>query len=151
MTTDAAPLRRRLRRRARATPVPVRLGPLAEDGLAPALFAIVDRGVRRRPALAETIRDVEVELNFEDGHPPVRIVFGDRHVLVQDGPARQPDLRITGTLSNLNKLMVAPLLGGLPSPISAHGRAALGMVAFGRVRISGRLSLVRRLLALIRI
>jgi hypothetical protein len=81
----------------------------------------------------------------------VRIVFGDHHVLVQDGPARQPELRITGTLSNLNKLMVAPLLGGLPSPISAHGRAALGMVVFGRVRISGRLSLVRRLLALIRI
>jgi len=150
VTTEAAPRRRRLRRRTRATPPPVRLGPLAEGGLAPALFAIVDRGVRRRPALAETIR-AEVELNFEDGHPPVRIVFGDHHVLVQDGPARQPDLRITGTLSTLNKLMVAPLLGGLPSPISAHGRAALGMVVFGRVRISGRLSLVRRLLALIRI
>ena len=128
----------------------VQLGPLEEGGLAPSLFAIVDRGVSRRPALAETIR-AEVELVFEDGHPPVRIVFGDHGVLVQDGAAEDPDLRIRGTLANLNRMMVAPLMGGLPIPIGAHGRAALGMVAFGRVRVSGRLGLMRRLLALIRV
>jgi hypothetical protein len=131
-------------------PPQVRLGPLADGGLAPALFAIVERGVSRRPALASTIR-AEVELVFDDDHPPVRIVFGEGQVLVQDGPADHPDLRVTGTLPHLTRLMVAPLLGGLPTPINAHGRAALGMVAFGRVRISGRLGLMRRLLALIRI
>jgi hypothetical protein len=150
-TAKTAPARRRqLKQRPETATPAVRLGPLAEGGLAPALFAIVDRGVRRKPHLAAGIR-AEVELVFEDDHPPVRIVFGEHQVLVADGPAQDPDLRVTGTLSSLNKLMVAPLLGGLPSPINAHGRAALTMVASRRVRVSGRIGLMRRLLELIRV
>jgi hypothetical protein len=114
------------------------------------VLAIVERGVRRRPVLARALR-AEVELALEEPYPPVRVVFGDRVVLVEDGPAVAPDLRVRGTLSDLVSLMVAPLLGGLPSPINARGRAALGMVALGRVRIEGRLGMMRRLLSLIRI
>jgi hypothetical protein len=131
-------------------PPQVRLGTLAEGGLAPALMAIVERGVRRRPVLASRIR-AEIELVLEEDYPPVRIVFGDRLVLVEDGPAVAPDIRIEGTLPDLISLMVAPLLGGVPSPINARGRAALGKVAVGRVRIEGRIGLMRRLLAVIRI
>jgi hypothetical protein len=128
----------------------VRLGTLIEGGLAPALMAIVERGVRRRPALVSRLR-AEIELAFQEEYPPVRIVFGDRLVLVEDGPAVAPDIRIEGTLPDLISLMVAPLLGGVPSPINARGRAALGKVAVGRVRIEGRIGLMRRLLAVIRI
>jgi hypothetical protein len=71
-------------------------------------------------------------------------------VLVEDGEAVAPDLRVHGALPDLVSLLVAPLLGGLPSPINARGRAALGKVALGHVRIEGRLALVRRLLRLIR-
>jgi hypothetical protein len=113
-------------------------------------MAIVERGVRRRPALAGAMR-AEVELNFEEDYPPVRVVFGERLVLVEDGHAKVPDLRVEGSLPDLISLMVAPLLGGVPSPINARGRAALGMVALGRVRVEGRLGLLRRLLAIIRI
>jgi hypothetical protein len=128
----------------------VRLGALANGGLAPAIMAIVERGVRRRPVLASQIR-AEVELALDEDYPPVRIVFGDRLVLVEDGHAIAPDLRIEGTLPDLISLMVAPLIGGVPSPIAARGRAALGKVAVGRVRIEGRVGLMRRLLGLIRI
>ena len=131
-------------------PPQVRLGALQERGLAPAIMAIVERGVRRRPALAISLR-AEVELDFEEDYPPVRIVFGDRLVLVEDGPAKVPDLKIEGALPDLISLLVAPLLGGVPSPINPRGRAALGMVALGRVRIEGRLGLMRRVLAVIRI
>jgi hypothetical protein len=134
----------------RVRPPLVRLGALAEGGVAPAIMAIVERGVRRRPVLASQLR-AEVELALEEDYPPVRIVFGDRLVLVEDGHAIAPDLRVEGTLPDLISLMVAPLLAGVPSPIAARGRAALGKVAVGRVRIDGRVGLMRRLLGVIRI
>jgi hypothetical protein len=140
----------RRRRRGGPRPPQVRLGKLIEGGLAPAIMAIVERGVRRRPALAKGVR-AEIQLDFEEGYPPVRVVFGDRLVLVEDGPGVAPDLRVEGTLPDLITLMVTPLLGGLPNPINARGRAALGMVAVGRVRVEGRLGLMRRLISVIRI
>lgn len=128
----------------------VKLGRVERGGLAPAIMAIVERGVRRRPASAHGI-EAEVQLEFEDGYPPVRVVFGQPGVLVEDGSAIAPDLRVKGALPDLISLMVTPLFGGLPNPINARGRAALGMVALRRVRFEGRLGLVRRLIRLIRV
>jgi hypothetical protein len=128
----------------------VKLGALEEGGLAPAVMAIIDRGVRRRPDLAESLR-AEVELCFADGHPPVRITFEDDAVLVEDGPAQDPDVRIEGRLGDHIALMVAPVVGGLPSVFDARGRAALGMVVSRRVRIHGSLGLIRRFLGVIHV
>jgi hypothetical protein len=135
-------------RHVRVHPPHVTLVVLAEGGLAPVVMAVVERGVRRRPALASTLQ-AEVELHLAEDYPPVRIVFQTRHVLVEDGPSTAPDLRIMGALADLVSLMVAPLVAGLPSPINARGRASLGMVASGRVRIQGRLGLLRRFLRVI--
>ena len=145
------PRRRRLRRRPRrsAAQPQVKLGVLVDGGLAPAILAVVERGVRQRPALAATLAAEVVLCSGE--YPPVRIVFGERTVLVEDGPGVNPDVRITGSLPDLVSLMVVPLLGGVPSPIRPRGRAALGLLAFGRVRFEGRLGLTRRFLSLIRI
>lgn len=126
----------------------MRLGRLADGGLAPAILAIVERGVGRRPALATAVR-AEVQLEFAEGYPPVRVVFAPDRVVVEDGPAVAPDLRVSGALPDLVSLMLTPHLGGLPNPIAARGRAALGMVVFRRVRIQGRLGLLRRLLRVI--
>ena len=128
----------------------VELGEIAEGGVAPAIMAIVDRGARSRPDAVRTLR-AEVELNIEERYPPVRIAFEEGRVLVEDGSSSEPDLRITGTLPDLVSLMVAPLVGGVPNPIAARGRAALGMVALRRVRVEGRLALMRRFLAVIQI
>ncbi len=128
----------------------VKLGRLHEGGLAPAIMAIVERGVDRRPALAAALR-AEVELLLGEGYPPVRIVFGERDVLVEDGPAAAPDLRIAGQLPDVISLLVTPLLKGVPNPIDRRGRAALGMVAFGRLRVEGRRRLMRPLIDVIRL
>jgi hypothetical protein len=128
----------------------VRLGELQQGGLAPAVLAIIDRGIRRRPDLARSLR-AEVELAFEDGHPPVRITFQDDVVVVQDGPAQHPDVRIDGRLGDHVALMVAPVVGGLPSVFDARGRAALGMVVSRRLRIQGSLGLLRRFLGVIHV
>jgi hypothetical protein len=123
---------------------------LADGGLAPAIMAIVERGVNRRPLQARAL-GIEVELRIEDGYPPVRIVFGADEVLVEDGPAAAPALRISGNLPDLVALLVAPLFGGVPSLIDARGRAALGLFASRRVRIRGGLGLMRSFLAVIRL
>jgi hypothetical protein len=138
------------RRTALARPPQVRLGTLLDGGIAPAVAAIVERGVRRRPGLVAGL-SAEVELKVHGGYPPVRIVFSGRLVLIEDGPAVAPDLRAEGDLGDLISMMVTPLLGGVPSPINARGRAALGKVMLGRVRVEGRLGLMRRLLAIVRI
>jgi hypothetical protein len=129
---------------------PVRLGEFSEGSLAPVIFAIVERGVMRRPELAAELR-AEVELATGQEFPPVRVVFASSEVVVEDGPAEGPDLRVDGSLADLISLLVAPLMGGLPSPVRARGRAALGMVVFRRVRIQGKIGLMRRILAVVRV
>src|SRR5438270_5084192 len=57
----------------RVRPPQVELGKLTEQGIAPAIMAIVERGVRRRPALARDM-SAEIELVLEERYPPVRIV-----------------------------------------------------------------------------
>jgi hypothetical protein len=128
----------------------VRLGALVEGGLAPAILAVVERGVRHRPALAASL-EAEIELALDEAVVPIRIVFAGSSVLVEDGTSEAPDLRISGTLSDLTSLMVTPLVRGVPSPMRARGRAALGLVAGGRVRVTGRMGLMRRFLQLIRV
>jgi hypothetical protein len=128
----------------------VRLGALAEGGLAPAIMAIVERGVARRPDQARAL-GIEVELRMEGTYPPVRIVFGEDGVLVEDGPGESPALRISGSLPDLVALLVTPMWGGVPNPIDARGRAALGMFASRRVRIQGRMGLMRSFVSLIRL
>jgi hypothetical protein len=128
----------------------VRLGELAEGGLAPAIMAIVERGVNRRPDQARALA-IEVELRMEESYPPVRIAFEPDGVLVEDGPAHDPALRISGALADLVALLITPLVGGVPSPMNARGRAALGMLASRRVRIQGGLGLMRSFLAVIRL
>ncbi|MHB8690589.1 MAG: hypothetical protein ACYDHH_05030 [Solirubrobacteraceae bacterium] len=144
-STGAAPSRRHELVR----PPQVRLGQLRHGGIAPAIAAIVERGVRRRPARAAAIT-AEIELQIAGPYPPIRIVFGDRLILVEDAPAVAPDLRIEAELSDLVSLMVTPTFGGLPNPIRAGGRHALRKVVYGHVKVEGRIGLMRRFLAVIR-
>jgi len=109
-----------------------------------------------RSALADDIwaaraLAIEVELRMEESYPPVRIVFGSDAVLVEDGPGEAPALRVSGALSDLVALLVAPVLGGVPNPMNPRGRAALGMVASCRVRIEGGLGQMRSFLRVIRL
>ena len=60
----------------------MRLGTLAEGGLAPAIMAIVERGVIRRPEQARAL-GIEVELRMEESYLPVRIAFGDAFGLMR--------------------------------------------------------------------
>lgn len=129
-------------------PPTVRLGATTENGIAASIYALVDRGISRRPALAGELHG-EIELRFEEDLAPVRLAFDDGEVTVEDGPCDQPDLVVSGRLPHVVALTTAPLVGGLPNPISRRGRVALARVADRRVRISGDRALGRKLLRLL--
>lgn len=126
----------------------VRLGALAEDGIAASVFPLVERGCRLRPQLAAQLQD-EVELRFEEGYVPVRIAFGEAEVLVEDASAVDPAVVLSGRLPDVVLLTAVPLARGVPRPTSARGRRALSHLARGRVRLEGSRVVGRRLLALL--
>lgn len=126
---------------------PVTLGATSHDGIAASIFALVERGVERRPMLAEGLRG-EVELRFEEDIAPVTICFAGQAVEIRDGASEHPTLVVSGRLPHIVALTTAPLLGGVPSPIARRGRAALARVANGGVKVDGDRALGRKLLRL---
>ena len=133
-------------------PPPVKLGHQAPNGIAAGLVALVERGAVKRPRIARELRG-RVEIRFEEDYAPVRLHFGDDHVLVEDGNGRgwKSDLVIEGSLPDVVQLATAPLIGGVPKPTAKRGRSALATVAARRVRIEGSPMLARRVMKLLEV
>jgi hypothetical protein len=130
----------------------LRLGRMVEDGVAPSIFGLVERGIAREPELVEGMRG-RVVFRFAEGFSPLRIAFRPRSVVVEDGDLRKPDLVISGRLPDIVHFATVPTLGGrlhgVPDPRRPRGREALGRLARGRVRLEGDGALARRLLRLL--
>lgn len=133
-------------------PPRVTLGRVAENGISPSMFGLVEHGARRRPALARDLRGV-VEIRFQERFAPVRVKFGEDEIIVEDagreGGDEQPDLVISGSLPDIVQSASAPLAGGIPKLTDARGRAALRRLANRRVRMRGSTRLAQRLLKLL--
>jgi hypothetical protein len=130
----------------------VRLGRMVEDGVAPSIFGLIERGIAREPELAAKMRG-RVVFRFAEDFSPLRIHFKPRSVVVEDGDSRKPDLVITGRLPDIVHFATVPTLKGrlhgVPDPRRPRGRRALRRLADGRVRIEGDRVLGRRLLRLL--
>jgi hypothetical protein len=126
----------------------LRLGSTGEDGIAPTIYALLDRGMRRRPEVACEMRGL-VELRWDEDIVPVRIAFEADEVVVEDGSWEMPDLVIAGRLPHIVHLTTTPMLAGVPNPARAHGRAALGRLRRRDVRIKCDRTLGRKLLQLL--
>jgi hypothetical protein len=130
----------------------VRLGRMVEDGVAPSIFGLIERGIAREPELAARMRG-RVVFRFAEDFSPLRITFKARSVVVEDGDSRRPDLVIEGSLPDIVHFATVPTLRGrlhgVPDPRQPRGRKALTRLADGRVRIEGNRVLGRRLLRLL--
>jgi hypothetical protein len=130
----------------------VRLGRMVEDGVAPSIFGLIERGIVREPELATEMRG-RVVFRFAEDFSPLRIHFRPSSVVVEDGDSRKPDLVIAGRLPDIVHFTTVPTLGGrlrgAPDPRRPRGRRALSRLASGRVRIEGDRVLGRRLLRLL--
>jgi hypothetical protein len=47
--------------------------------------------------------------------------------------------------------MATPLVGGIPNVFKGPGRKAIGKVVYRQVRVQGRVALMRKLMAIIRV
>jgi hypothetical protein len=125
---------------------------MVENGVAPSILGLIERGVEREPELVAGMRG-RVVFRFAEDFSPLRIAFRPRSVVIEDGDLRKPDLVIAGRLPDIVHMATVPTLrgrlGGLPDPRRRRGRAALGRLASGRVRIDGDSGLARRLLRLL--
>jgi hypothetical protein len=130
----------------------VRLGRMVEDGVAPSIFGLIERGIVREPELAAQMRG-RVVFRFAEDFSPLRITFRPRSVVVEDGDSRRPDLVIEGRLPDIVHFATVPTLRGrlhgVPDPRQPRGRKALRRLADGRVRVAGDRVLGRRLLRLL--
>jgi hypothetical protein len=141
--------------RPRAKPeVPVKLGHLAANGIAPSMYGLIERGAARRPRIARSLRGT-VEIRFKEDFAPVHVAFDEEAVVVEDGEGeskgQRADLVIQGSLPDIVHLASAPLVGGVPKPTDKRGRGALARMADRRVKIEGSPMLARRLLKLLEI
>jgi hypothetical protein len=134
----------------------VKLGTMAENGIAGSLFGLLERGVSRQPRIARSTEGT-VMLRFKEDFAPIRISFDKGTVTVEDIPEEpgrrntRPDLTVSGSLPDIVHLATAPLIGGIPRLTHARGRAALARFAGGRVKIEGSPLLARRLLKMLEI
>ena len=130
----------------------VRLGRMVEDGIAPSILGLIERGIVREPELAARMRG-RVVFRFRDDFSPLRISFRPRTVVIEDGDLRRPDLVIAGRLPDIVHFATVPMLGGrlrgVPDPRAARGRAALARLASGRVHLEGDRALARRVFRLL--
>jgi hypothetical protein len=125
---------------------------MVEDGVAPSIFGLIERGIAREPDVAAQMRG-RVVFRFDEGFAPIRISFRPRSVVVEDGDSRRPDLLIEGRLPDIVHFATVPTLRGrlhgVPDPRQPRGRKALRRLADGRVRVTGDRVLGRRLLRLL--
>ena len=89
----------------------VRLGRMVEDGVAPSIFGLLERGIAREPGLAAEMRG-RVVFRFAEDFSPLRITFKPRSVIVEDGDSRRPDLVIEGRLPDIVHFAAVPTLRG---------------------------------------
>ena len=122
----------------------VHLGQIGDASIAAAVYAIVDRAVHQRPEVVAEMEGTTVKMRLGESYWPVRIRFGAGRVEVADDDGGPADLVVEGTLPDLQTLLTAPLLKGVP-----RSKAALARLADGRVRLDGPVVLGRRLLRLL--
>ena len=126
----------------------LRLGTISDQGIAPTLYALLERGVGRRPELAREM-DGLVDLHFAEDIAPVRIAFHGAEITVEDGAWDEADFRVRGRLPHIVHLTTSPKVGGMPNPARAGGRTALARLRRGEIRLTGDRALGRKLMRLL--
>ena len=108
------------------------------NGLARMLAGLLEANLDRRPGRAALLRPAVVEVDAADAGVVVTVRLDGRGVRVSNGAAApRPDVRVRASGHDLLALSAAPLRFGFPDPLRREGRAVLGLIVSGKVRVSG--------------
>lgn len=135
----------------------VRFADADPNGLADLVGRLIDTNLHAHPDRRRLLGPALVELSASDADMHATLEVTPDGVLVSNGRANgRAHLRVRADAFDLVEFAAAPLRLGLPDVFDADGRAALGRVLRGHVRVSGmlrhpvRLSRFNRLLSVAR-
>lgn len=135
----------------------VRFADAEPNGLADLVGRLIDANLQEHPARRRLLRETVVELSASDADMQATLEVTADGILVSNGRSNgRAHLRVRADAYDLVEFAAAPLRLGLPDVFDAEGRAALGRVLRGHVRVSGmlrhpvRLSRFNRLLSVAR-
>ena len=135
----------------------VRFADAEPNGLADLVGRLIDANLHEYPDRRRLLGSSVVELSASDADMHATLVLTSEGVVVSNGRANgRAHLRVRADAYDLVEFAAAPLRVGLPDVFDAEGRAALGRVLRGHVRVSGmlrhpvRLSRFNRLLSVAR-
>ena len=117
------------------------------EGLAAMLGGLIEQNLLRDPARHRLLRPATVGVAAKDAGVRVSIRIGPGDVLVGPGAGRDAQVEIVASGHDLLAMAGAPLRFGLPDVLRPEGRAIVGGLLTGRIRVRGlllRLGTVRR-------
>jgi hypothetical protein len=125
--------------------VTVTYGTEEPSGLASMVGGLIEQNLERDPSRLRLLRASSATITVPDAGVAISVRTGPGEVEVRDGADPDAQIAITADSERLLSLTSAPLRFGLPDVLHARGRAVLGDVLSGRVRIRGLLRHPRRL------
>jgi hypothetical protein len=109
------------------------------SGLASMVADLIEQNLSRDPARRALLRPSVAVLDAPDADVTVFLRIERDGVGVGDGDVPDAHLRIRSDSGRLLDLTTAPLRWGLPDPLRPEGRAIVGDLLRGRIRIRGLL------------
>lgn len=125
------------------------------NGLADLVGRLLEANLERDPARWPLLRPAVVVLEASDAEVRATLRISPEGIEVANGAASSAHLRVRADAFDLIELAGAPLRWGLPDAFDPQGRAALGRILSGHVRVRGmlrhpvRLSRFTRLLTVV--
>lgn len=119
----------------------VRVEYLEEEpsGLALMLGGLIEANLRADPERAALLRPGLVGIVAADAGVAITLRLAPGRVTVADGLLGRPQIVVRTDSETLTELSAAPLRLGFPDAMAAEGRAVLGKLRSGRLRVRGML------------
>lgn len=122
------------------------------NGLASMIGGLIEANLHSNPGRVELLRPAVVAFTATDAEASAWLRIARSGVVVVNGrPAARVDLGVRALSADLIALAAVPLRMGLPNPARRGGRAIIGKLLRGRIRVSGLLRHPLRLARLTRL
>lgn len=108
------------------------------NGLAEMLAGLIEGNLEREPTRAALlVAPLVASFAASDAEVAVTVRIGRGGAVVENGGSPSATLRVRADSADLIGLVAAPLRLGLPDPLAPEGRAVIGKLLRGRIRVGG--------------